>query len=469
MSADVSAKVRMYRFLELGDCFLITFTADNSQSHMLVDCGSFRNSAASIARLRKITADIKKELDGAPLDVVVATHQHNDHVNGFVHCENEFRDMGVGQVWLAWLDDPQDKMAQEVGKAHNNLRRQLAAVRNQMRASALTNRAERSFQVLDDMLGFYEAEGAAAVPEIPANSIKFLKELGRAGPEYLRPGQTLEMPGLPAGKVRVHVLGPPRVAGNDLLYRKDPRSGESYDRELASALLSATKILDAVNIRKGLVSREEQQYPFVDRLKRHGSNDSRSALAATQRRYNADGWRKIDHDWLEQASRLALYMDTFTNNSSVVLAVELVAARKVLLFAADAQTGNCLSWSQVKWERKDVSTDDLLARTVLYKVGHHGSHNATLVQNFEKMTSPDLMALVPVHKKDPNITKPGGWKMPAKNLFKHLVDATDHRVLQMDCANPASCDPNKNPAKAAWKRVAVKPKVSDLFVELEIA
>ena len=87
-------------------------------------------------------------------------------------------------------------------------------------------------------------------------------------------------------------------------------------------------------------------------------------------------------------------------------------------FAADAQTGNWLSWKDVKWEKQDVSTDDLLARTIFYKVGHHASHNATLVAALEKMNRPELVALIPVNKKDPNITKANGWKMPAKNLFK---------------------------------------------------
>ena len=40
---------------------------------------------------------------------------------------------------------------------------------------------------------------------------------------------------------------------------------------------------------------------------------------------------------------------------------------------------------------------DLLARTVLYKVGHHGSHNATLrAQGLELMTSAELTAMIPV-------------------------------------------------------------------------
>ncbi len=470
MSAGASANVRMYRLHELGDCFLVTLSAGSTKSRLLIDCGSFRNGAGSVARLKKITAEIKKELDGKPLDVVVATHQHNDHVSGFVHCEGEFRAIGVGQVWLGWLDDPRDRMAQKIGDAHNNLRLQLAAVRDQMHAAGQGRRGARSFGVLDDVLGFYGARKAGSPPDVPARGIEILKRLGRSDPEYLRPGRTLEMPGLPPGKVRVHVLGPPRIRGSELLYRKDPRAGESFDHALASAVLSAAKFLDAVKVGQGVISREEEQYPFAERVKRRGSARKPLALSAIMRRYNdrRDAWRKIDNDWLQQAGALALYLDTFTNNSSVVLALELVERRKVLLFAADAQTGNWLSWEDVKWEDKDVTTDSLLERTVLYKVGHHGSHNATLVTAFKKMTHPELVALIPVHKKDPNISKPNGWKMPARNLFQHLMEKTEHRVLQMDGVNPRSCDPKQEPARGAWKKVGIKPKVTDLFIEVEI-
>jgi hypothetical protein len=72
------------------------------------------------------------------------------------------------------------------------------------------------------------------------------------------------------------------------------------------------------------------------------------------------------------------------------------------------------------------------------------------------------------YKKDPNITKPNGWKMPARNLFKRLVEKTGHRVLQMDRLNPAICDPSKEPAKEAWKRVGIKPTTTDLYMELEM-
>jgi hypothetical protein len=471
MSANVSATVRMYRLLELGDCFLVTFTAGASKSRMLIDCGSFRNTAASAKQLDKITKAIAADLAGAPLDVVVGTHQHNDHLSGFVHCEAAFRKMRIGQVWLSWLDNPADKRARAIGKAHHNLLLQLHATHSALQASPSRARtspaAARSLEVLNDVLGFYGASDGAP-PEVPAKAVKILKDLGATKPIYLSPGNVRDLPGVPAGSVRVYVLGPPR---NDRdLFRADPKKGESYDPALVSANLLASRLLDAARTAKHGSSGNRDDYPFNQRDRRSAEGRDSPALQALKKRYGGRSvaWRTIDDAWTQQAETLALYLDTFTNNSSLVLAIELVESGKVLLFAADAQTGNWSSWANVVWDEHGVSTDDLLARTVLYKVGHHASHNATLVAAFEKMGTPELVALIPVHKKDPNITKPRGWKMPAKNLFKRLKEKTSHRVLQMDCVNPPDCNPNAGRAKAGWKEIGVTPRITDLSVEIDI-
>ncbi len=478
MSTTTTAKIRMFRLDELGDCFLVTFASDGEESNLLIDCGSFRNGKESVNRIKEITSGIKDILDDKPLDVVVGTHQHNDHLSGFVHCEDTFREIGVGQVWLSWLDDPRDKKAQVVGKEYNNLRMHLTAAAQALHASSRgggsTSHLKAAAEVLGDAMGFMGAAAAGAPPKIPAQAVEILKQIGAEKPRYLRPGQSLDMPGLPKDSVRVHVLGPPRIVGvdkdDDPLFDKDPRAGQSYDK-LAATTLHASRFTAAT---ERLLhpdqkpSPEEQDYPFSKKHRREKAAPG-SPLEAMMLDYKSKGqaWRNIDKDWLLQAQTLALYLDTYTNNSSLVLAIELVDSGKVLLFAADAQTGNWESWTDVKWEQPGVSTDDLLARTVFYKVGHHASHNATLVEAFEKMNHPDLVALIPVHKQDSNITKPNGWKMPAKNLFKRIVERTEHRVLQMDNDNPPDCRPNSAPAKASWKKVGIKPKISNLCVELD--
>lgn len=465
MSAT-TATIRMLRLNELGDCFLVSFETEGKTSHLLIDCGSFRNGAPSIKRLQTVTAFIGEQLNGAPLDVVVATHQHNDHVSGFCHCQAEFKKLKVGQVWLSWLDNPRDRLARDIGEKFQNITRRLALARDATKGlKGLNIQTKEALGRVEDMLGFFGISAGGEAPQVPAKGVAALKKLGKQDPQYLKPGRSLDMPGQPPGSVRVHVLGPPR--DEELLYRKNPRSGESYDHNLAVASMQAAKFLDAVVGEPEDVDIEEENYPFNLHFKFLGSKDS-TALKRLQRSYGADALRKIDYDWLQQAEALALYLDTYTNNSSLVLAIELVESGKVLLFAADAQIGNWRSWNEVKWEDRNVSTDDLLARTVFYKVGHHASHNATLVETFEKMTHPDLVAFIPVHKQDPNIRKAGGWKMPAKKLFDRLKEKTSGRVLQMDNVNPPDCDPSKEPAKSAWKRVKIAPTITKDSIEITL-
>src|SRR5207248_10959926 len=106
-------------------------------------------------------------------------------------------------------------------------------------------------------------------------------------------------------------------------------------------------------------------------------------------------WRRIDQVWLGSAEQLALALDSATNNTSLAFAIELADTGKVLLFPADAQVGNWLSWHSLRWEEdsRTVTAADLLARTQFFKVGHHGSHNATLrAKGLEMMPPSGLVA-----------------------------------------------------------------------------
>ena len=82
-----------------------------------------------------MTAAIAKDLSGDALNVVVGTHQHNDHLSGFVHCEKTFRKMNIDQVWLSWLDNPADRKARAVGNAHTSLLVALQSARANLRAA----------------------------------------------------------------------------------------------------------------------------------------------------------------------------------------------------------------------------------------------------------------------------------------------------------------------------------------------
>ncbi len=154
-------------------------------------------------------------------------------------------------------------------------------------------------------------------------------------------------------------------------------------------------------------------------------------------------WRRINDDWLGVADALALQMDSYTNNTSLVLAFDLHRSRRVLLFAADAQVGNWLSWHDItrgtnaEGNPVPVSVADLLAGTCVYKVGHHGSHNATVREGgLESMAKGgDLVAFVPVS--EPVAHEIKHWdEMPLPSLMDRLHQLCDGRVLR---PAPAPC------------------------------
>jgi hypothetical protein len=208
---------------------------------------------------------------------------------------------------------------------------------------------------------------------------------------------------------------------------------------------------------------EEQPYPFNEPY----TNSENFDGVWNSYYKSSESWRKIDEDWLKQAERLALWLDSYTNNSSMVLAFELVKSGKVLLFVGDAQTGNWNSWKTIKWKKMPAGFDwkSLLQKTVLYKVGHHCSHNATLVEGLEAMIHEELVAMIPVDASDGNITKKNGWKMPAKNLYARLKEKTNNRVLRMD---EGIVEKNKSATKTAWNKLPFKPKDKELYIEYEV-
>jgi hypothetical protein len=136
-----------------------------------------------------------------------------------------------------------------------------------------------------------------------------------------------------------------------------------------------------------------------------------------------DDWRLIDTDWLGGSSELALRLDSLTNNTSLVLAIEL-SDGDVLLFAADAQIGSWLSWQDLTWtiDAKTVTGPDLLKRSIFYKVGHHGSHNATLREKGLEQMERLRVAMIPV---DQEIANKKRWgRMPLDEIVAALDERT---------------------------------------------
>ena len=431
----MKVNIKMFQVGELGDCFLLKFMEGDEKTHMLIDCGSFRNSARSKQRLRKIVKYIlDKELEGELLDIVVATHQHNDHVSGFLHAEDLFKGK-VKQVWLPWLDDPRDPPANKLRAKQQNLLDTVGNIYGKLRQQNLHG----DFPITKDILDFYGINGNGEGPTVPLEAMKVLRKLGKKPVKYLEPGTVESIPRFTQQQVKTYVLGPPRNPA--YLYDITANKDETYDHKLDLAFSSAEKLANALGNSDGTSGRKEEQFPFNIHYK--CSEDKIDPELTGRYHHVNNAWRTIGSDWLHQVERLALYMDSYTNNSSLVLAFELVESQKVLLFVGDAQTGNWNSWKTLEWSgsHKHFKIRNMLQNTVLYKVGHHASHNASLKEAVEDMTHEELVALIPVDRTDGNIKKPNGWKMPAKNLYKKLKSAAKNRVPVMDKGYDEDCRP----------------------------
>src|SRR5262249_1797762 len=187
--------------------------------------------------------------------------------------------------------------------------------------------------------------------------------------------------------------------------------------------------------------------PFDKQARQYTFHEAQEVKFFKENYFSKDPWRQISDDWLSFATELALKLDRDTNNTSLALAIELVESGKVLLFPGDAQVGNWESWQDRTWKVDGLSKkadaeplkivmNDLFKRTVFYKVGHHGSHNATLKdKGLELMTHPELVAFIPVSGE---LALRKKWRMPFEPLYQRLQTTTKGCVVRADNGIPES-------------------------------
>ena len=438
-------RVRMYR-QGLGDCFLLTCTDGSEESHLLIDCGVLKGTPEAKQRMHEVAESVR-ETTGGHLDRLIVTHEHWDHLSGFLQAQEIFDTVEVGEVWLAWTEDPQDELA-------NELRRRKRDRLDGLHAAAQLAEGKMA-ERLDALLGF-EGDLGAAGTQTTGKALEWVKG-HECDVKFLRPGEQLfELPGLDG--IRIYVLGPPH--DRRLIKRSDPSKRHPEVYELASGDGPHQGFLCAA---EAFGTDEWPGAPFdpffrVDAAHAAGENDLWKRYAAADCE-----WRRIDDDWLGYAGPLALQLDSDTNNTSLVLAFELSPGGDVVLFPGDAQVGNWLSWELLEWDvdGRTVRSDDLLARTVLYKVGHHGSHNATLREKgLELMASGELTAMIPVNRKT---AEKMDWLMPFPGLLRRLEEKTKGRVLDAELG--LAEERPEGWSAAAWQRFVAKTDVQPLWID----
>lgn len=442
---------RMYNTGSVGDCLFLQFLKEEAVSFsMLIDCGGYHTDSGLISAC---VTDIKAKLKGAPLDLVVVTHEHLDHVSGFNQAKTIYDSIPFERVWMAWTEDQADplarKLKRQLGKKIAAIRRLTAknlsnAKKSSAGDSAVTSLKKRNkyyqkslsdtLEALEFEAGVMFGKGAGTGLTV-SNAMNYVKEKCSAGAKkkmFKKPGQVIDdLDG--AEGIRFFVLGPPY--DEDLQgIRKKLAKDEMYSMSKGLAMLESRSFFSAADAFTSS-SHPGSCSPFSSKYIAGKKEEGEFYKLYNSKDYR---WRNIELDWAASAGELAIAINSYTNNTSLALAIELEESGKVLLFPGDAQSGNWMSWHNPKViadlkANGGRDTDELLASTELYKVGHHGSHNGTASKSgLDKMTGKKLVALMPLVQDK----VPAGWggkkNFPAKALYTELINRTNGAVLRAD-------------------------------------
>jgi len=357
-----SLRVRMYN-VGFGDCFLVSFfyaTAvadaaapdeERDARHILFDCGS-TSKARSRQSLLSIARSIDKDCEHH-LDALVITHRHRDHLSAFGSTEaaEVLAALKPRLLVRSWTEHPDlDKDAKSpvggqpiVGLAAAGVEPAAltgAFVASMRRAQRLTERVvERS-----DELGVGQQSDLVSVADdqMPnQDAVDLLRDLAAGGKgEYLSAEHRQTRLNDMVPGVTFKVLGPPTPAQQPSVTKQAEVSDEFW---------------------LGVEAQTERLFaqPVVD---------------ATLAPLGTARWiiERIQSSEYEQVAGLVRWLDDALNNTSVILLIE--TGDHHLLFGGDAQVEN---WGWVLNQKEDPSLIDALRKVDFYKVGHHGSRNAS--------------------------------------------------------------------------------------------
>ncbi len=456
-----SLTVRMYNQLNLGDCFLLKFKEGAKTSFMLIDFGSYEsgNEEREIEIAESILETVKKN----PLTVVL-THQHKDHLSGFISAKNVFDKLNIQEVWFSYLDDP---------KGSEGIAMRNATEKFWKKNTENKEKAKKKFQGVEEVENMLKAKDSFDIfgeSQTGGEAISNLLAWSKNNCKFWVPGKNFDMPGLPPNSIKVFVLGPP--TDPSLLKKLNPSKEEAVhslntmmhlsNLDIASTLVGDA--LDAITLQNPSTAKGIN-FPFNKKFERpskvdNSANDNNS-ITPLQDKYNDAHakWRRIDYDWLSEMGRMSLHMDSLTNNSSLVLAFELVDSKKVALFVGDAQIGNWKSWLDLSFENSTTEARDLLSRTVLYKSGHHSSHNATLQEGLDLMDENELVIMIPVNQA---VSENRRFAMLKPGMLAGYNRKSKGRVLRSDTVFHDPGSSNSFKFKFASKNTDFKPKIKQV-------
>jgi phosphoribosyl 1,2-cyclic phosphodiesterase len=297
--------------------------------HILIDCGS-RGGAA---QLKSAITSLKGMLPDAGggkvrLDLLVATHEHADHIKGF--DPDDFDGIKIENIWLSVAMDPAHP------QAANAMRLQGLAAR------AMRNIAARNLSLSPELQGIFDLYGVGNDDAVQALGTTLPNRNGIT-PVYVHADRTpaeLRIDTLVGATIKV--LGPE----------------ENIDRYYLG--VEGAEIVHGFTQTTGVFRSPADAVEIVP------SNISQS------------DFRRLRSRMMSAALAFAQDNDKVINNTSAVLLIEW--KQKRLLFVGDAEWTNKFvdgnqngSWN-VMWNLRKA---DLAKPLDFLKIGHHGSENAT--------------------------------------------------------------------------------------------
>lgn len=455
-----------------GDCFLLSFLyADKDERHILIDFGSTGlpkelDEKRAKTYMLEVAEQIRRDC-GGKLHIIVATHRHKDHISGFStdgvkSAANEasgdiIASCSPDMVIQPWTENPNLDDAQvKSGKAHrmvsdNKFRespeKNFAATLLSMQrvAELVTKESERlgniSSEIEDDQVHYVTPLDYGKKRQLffmgdnnirNKSAVENLRKMGEqanSSSHFVFFGESIGLSKILPG-VKVRFLGPPTLEQHHEIIKQRSRDDDEFwmfhsiARNFWGVQAMTANLVDELNSRDS--ETDDRLFPKAKVYQN---------FAPSHTRWFIQQVRNLRADQLLGIVRI---LDTAMNNTSVIMHFEI--GDKKLLFPGDAQIEN---W-EYALDKPEIRK--LLRDTTLYKVGHHGSRNATpksLWKEFRKKNNDENSERL----KTVNSTmagKHGHTKetaVPRETLVTELTNFSDYHTTQnIKIDEPGLCD-----------------------------